>query len=501
MKTNNISLQKQDRFEITSQGFLVADANLTRAGVFDYIDETGKKIRENRPPEEVFKKEALDSMKFAPLTDLHPDEMVTVDNVFRLAKGFVGENIQRKTTSKGDFAAGKVVITDKKQIDEILDKWDKGESIELSMGYDAQVVDISGVHPTEGHYDRTQQNIIYNHGSIVPRGRAGRDVKLIMDAEREASLVLDAEEVDRKKFDEMFEDQDRPKQTIIISKEAASTAAAAEKIATEFLSKDESFTKGAEETSTSFRFRVREPGQFKEGSFRTFQVPGKEGVSIVFGTFKNPKKDMEVITVKFKRKGIKAGDLHMDAIDVDISDDSVSVVEKVSGKLDEAVAIIGKKDEAIAKVEGKKDALQGELDQLKEEHAQLKADHEELSDPDSPKLQAMLKARADMEDVAKTLGIDFGEEDDKRMDSTTLRNAIIAATSADGKFDAEGKSADYIAARYDAAVEMVGRAKKEDGDVKLGSFLKDSKKEKEPKVDHAAKFKEQEAKLFESASA
>jgi hypothetical protein len=199
VKMRDITLKldstRKDKHQITSQGFLVVDANLTRAGVFDYYDEDGKLIRELRSPEEVFSQESLDSMKFAPLTKFHPKEMVDAKNASRVQIGSIGENIVKR----GDFVSGKVVINDKKEIDEILAKWDRGEEVELSMGYDAEVIDLAGEHHKDGAYQKAQTKIRYNHGSIVEKGRAGSNVKLIMDAEDEAIKLFDEKQSKLKK--------------------------------------------------------------------------------------------------------------------------------------------------------------------------------------------------------------------------------------------------------------------------------------------------------------
>jgi hypothetical protein len=92
--------------------------------------------------------------------------------------------------------------------------------------------------------------------------------------------LLDAEHTEKQ-----LRADKREKQTIVISKEVAKTAGAARKMAMEFIKKGENL-KEADETGTSFRFRVREPGMFMEKSFRTFQPKGKPGVSIVFGEMK-----------------------------------------------------------------------------------------------------------------------------------------------------------------------------------------------------------------------
>lgn len=71
-------------------------------------------------------------------------------------------------------------------------------------------------------------------------------------------------------------------QTFVVSKEIASSVAEAKKIAEDFDMK----TSKVDETSSSYRFRQRDPGDFKEGSFRSFQPPGKKGVTMVFGALK-----------------------------------------------------------------------------------------------------------------------------------------------------------------------------------------------------------------------
>lgn len=193
--TLKLDSTRKDKHQITSQGFLVVDANLTRAGVFDYYGDDGKLIRELRSPEEVFSQESLDSMKFAPLTKLHPKEMVDSTNAKLVQVGSIGENIVKR----GDFAHGKVVIYDENEIKEILAKWEKDEDVEVSMGYVADIVDRTGEHHKDGTYQKAQTNIRYNHGSIVPKGRAGSNVKLIMDAEDEAIKLFDEKQSKLKK--------------------------------------------------------------------------------------------------------------------------------------------------------------------------------------------------------------------------------------------------------------------------------------------------------------
>jgi hypothetical protein len=168
---------KKDKFEMTPQGFMVVDTNFTRAGIFDYLDENGKKIREFRSPDEVFSEASMNSLKFAPITaKVHPNEKVSVDNVKTLQVGMVGENLRRVTNNQGDFLAGKSIITDKDEIERILARHRRGEDVQVSCGYSCILTKEKGDFGQEGSFDAKQSNIIYNHLSTVDKGRAGEHV-------------------------------------------------------------------------------------------------------------------------------------------------------------------------------------------------------------------------------------------------------------------------------------------------------------------------------------
>ena len=71
-------------------------------------------------------------------------------------------------------------------------------------------------------------------------------------------------------------------QTVIVSKQIASSREQATEIAGKFANRI--YT--SRETGESWRFRQRPPGDFKSGTFRTFHVPGNEGVTLVYGDLK-----------------------------------------------------------------------------------------------------------------------------------------------------------------------------------------------------------------------
>lgn len=155
----------------TAAGYLRADAYVTRAGVFEYRTADGKVTRELRHPDEVFHADSLESLALVPVTDLHPVEPVTSANARKYQAGAVGEVVERD----GEYVKARVSVTDTDLIAKIM----SGRH-EVSCGYTCDVESQSGVY--EGQpYDTIQKNIRYDHLAIVPRGRAGREVRLRMD--------------------------------------------------------------------------------------------------------------------------------------------------------------------------------------------------------------------------------------------------------------------------------------------------------------------------------
>jgi hypothetical protein len=173
----------------TPQGFLRAPANLTRTGVLVYRRADGTTHRELRRPEQVFRSDSLASLADAPLTDLHPKEMVTPVNARALTLGHVSQSTVR---ADGRFVAGDVVVTDAAMIADI----EGGKRCELSPGYKCKLLVGAGVWNGE-HYDAEQVDIVYNHVGLGPKnwGRAGSEVALRLDGSSE-ELPADAARLD-----------------------------------------------------------------------------------------------------------------------------------------------------------------------------------------------------------------------------------------------------------------------------------------------------------------
>ncbi len=168
-RTDIGSLKKPERL---SDGRLRADAHLTRAGVFDYRDASGKIRREYRPEHEVFKTDSLQTFTDAIVTDDHPAVMVTAANARQFAVG----QLSGAPRQDGSHVAATLVINDAATIA----KMDAGK-VQLSCGYEVDVLEQPGVSPSGERYDAIQTNIRGNHVALVDVGRAGPTACVRMD--------------------------------------------------------------------------------------------------------------------------------------------------------------------------------------------------------------------------------------------------------------------------------------------------------------------------------
>jgi hypothetical protein len=167
--------------ETTDAGFLRADAYVTRAGVFVYRDAQGRERRELRHPDEVFAPASLASLQMAPITFNHPPDVVTSENARELTVGHIGDSVTRDD----EFVKTPVLVTDAAAVKAVLD----GTHRETSCGYTADVIDEVGTYDGEP-YDSVQRTIRYNHVALVPRGRAGPEVRVRLDADSMAQVEI-----------------------------------------------------------------------------------------------------------------------------------------------------------------------------------------------------------------------------------------------------------------------------------------------------------------------
>jgi len=159
----------------TPQGGIRAKARLSRTGVFLYRNADGSERRELRTPEEVFRADSLDTIRGAPITIGHPG-MVTSESWKRLAVGHVGDDPHAVDNK---FIEATVYIQDSATCAKV----ERGELVEVSMGYEVELEPRAGEYEGE-KFDAVQKAPRYNHVALggVDWGRAGRDVRVVLDA-------------------------------------------------------------------------------------------------------------------------------------------------------------------------------------------------------------------------------------------------------------------------------------------------------------------------------
>jgi hypothetical protein len=120
------------------------------------------------------------SLVMAPLTNDHPNVAVDPGNVKQLQIGVVGEQIKAEDDQ---YIGAHVTVMDAAAIRDV-----ESGVVELSCGYDCDEDETPGTYMGED-YDIVQRNIRYNHVALVPRGRAGREVKLRLDSQDAIQLT------------------------------------------------------------------------------------------------------------------------------------------------------------------------------------------------------------------------------------------------------------------------------------------------------------------------
>jgi hypothetical protein len=169
--------------EYMENGWLRADGFITRTGIFHYKQSDGSVQKEYRPPDEVFKADALRSFAMVPLTNLHPESgLLNAENTKLYQVGTV--ETPRKD---GEKVRTRILVTDS----EAVASAKRGRAF-LSGGYtcdlDYEPGEINGER-----YDCVQRNIRGNHVALVDEGRAGPEVKLRVDTSDAAMVAFSSE--------------------------------------------------------------------------------------------------------------------------------------------------------------------------------------------------------------------------------------------------------------------------------------------------------------------
>ena len=175
-KSVRLDYLRVDSSLMLPNGFLKAEAYLTRCGVFEYFDDAGNVIRELRHPDDVLNPMSLNTICGLVVTNDHPPEFLNSENCKQYAVGFTSDMYEID-----DLKVGSVLtLTEKDCIQQVT----SGEKTDMSCGYVCDILDESGEWLGQP-YDKRQINISYNHVSVVKDGRAGKEVGIKMDSKSE----------------------------------------------------------------------------------------------------------------------------------------------------------------------------------------------------------------------------------------------------------------------------------------------------------------------------
>lgn len=400
-------MQREQRFDFgslgakpvkTPQGFLKVPGNLTRTGVLTYRRQDGTEFKELRLPEEVFKADSLATLAGAPITDLHPTEMVNPGNVTTLQKGFVGEAVK----ADGRFVRAPLVIQDAA----LIAKVEKRDRCELSPGYTCRVEHNPGTFNGE-RYDAIQRDIVYNHLAIGPKGwgRSGSDVSVKMDGASEGVC---------------FEVRKDSTELADFVRNTLSLKGVSEKDLSDSLGMDEFMLSAMLEDFSGGTLTEEDLA----GVAKFLDLPA----ATLYGF------------VPAKNRGTKRSDEKMDMQTIHVDGISYDVPKTAAPHITKAVE---NRDRKIAELTAKVDAESARADsaskKLETETARADAAEspERMSKAVAERVALVSKATAILGAEAKLDGLADGE----------IKIRCIKHTDSD--FAPEGKSVDYVNARFD----------------------------------------------------
>lgn len=399
-KKDSISVNRMDRGTLepatfNEDGFMEANVYATRAGIFKYIDATGRIQRELRMPSEVFESKSLATLAKKPVTNDHPlVGLLDSRNAAKYAKGWTGQEVVRD----GNLVKTSITIIDSDLINEIKNK----KKMEVSCGYSCDLVFEPGEWQDE-HYDAIQTNIRYNHLAVVAKGRAGSEVRLRLDASESITYDYTVEE----------------KRVTKINLDGAELEVS-EQVAVAFAAKARADAKDKKELEKQMDALAK---QLKD-SHNMFDALKKKVAA--------EEDDDDLVSNNSTREMDKAekGGAGDNGVDVDSKNQDD----------DNLISNNGSSETMDKKKKNDTAALQAKVDSLTEE---LKARK------DTSNIQNQVKARLQLEKSAAKF---VPSENFDAMTDNEIKVAVIKSVQPGAVL--EGKSASYIEARYDSALEI-----------------------------------------------
>lgn len=169
--------------ETTEEGYLKVWAKAARTGTQAYTRADGSRVLEYRPPSEVSDPDSLNTFGMKPATWGHPPNLLNTDNTKQYQIGYTGSQVRYND----GFVEVAIVLTDKDSIEKV----ERGDAREVSAGYRVDFDPTPGETPEGEKYIGIQRKIRVNHIAVVPKGRAGSEVRLLMDRMDTADAVAD----------------------------------------------------------------------------------------------------------------------------------------------------------------------------------------------------------------------------------------------------------------------------------------------------------------------
>jgi hypothetical protein len=167
--------------ETTEEGYLKVWAKAARTGLQAYNRADGSRVMEYRPPEEVSSPDSLNTFGMKPATWGHPPSLLNTENTKQYQIGYTGSQVRYND----GFVEVAIVLTDKDSIEKV----QRGDAREVSAGYKVDFDPTPGITEDGQKYIGIQRKIRVNHIAVVPRGRAGPEVRLLMDRMDAADAV------------------------------------------------------------------------------------------------------------------------------------------------------------------------------------------------------------------------------------------------------------------------------------------------------------------------
>lgn len=172
--------------ETTEEGYLKVWAKAARTGTQAYTRADGSRVLEYRPPSEVSDPDSLNTFGMKPATWGHPPSLLNTENTKQYQIGYTGSQVRYND----GFVEVAIVLTDKDSIEKVK----RGDAREVSAGYRVDFDPTPGETPEGEKYVGVQRKIRVNHIAVVPRGRAGSEVRLLMDRMDAADAVSTSEQ-------------------------------------------------------------------------------------------------------------------------------------------------------------------------------------------------------------------------------------------------------------------------------------------------------------------